>query len=441
MTNKFQPQLPPVDSWVPVEHLSDANGRDDGAESGARVAQENQRSARLRRTLPAGITIGHRSDGREKPYFVRFGPERKTESFTKEKLRNDRAEELAKTAKRHGTKVLEFDPAEWQRLQVFKQRTGLELEAAQELIMRIRGNIHLTLTVNESAEKYLGMRKQEGLPALSMIHPRLHLKRFCEEYGPLTLTVITAEHVRAWLAKLSEAGMGPVTVRHHRKNLNVFFERAKLEKWCFENPCEAVRPPRIDEQNTAILSPAEIFRLLKANRDEAIVGKLVFELYGALRCASVERLEAQHVKTKIRGVEMEGAKHKSGKRKFRQGHPPVLWAWVKHASPACFSEITEKNYDEKKKAAFIRASGWDEVPHNRLRHSCASYLLAVTKNPGFVAYLMQHTSLKMLERYEGIADETSAKMVLSMTPEAVKLTWDDFRKNWKKYFKPIPPRS
>jgi hypothetical protein len=55
----------------------------------------------------------------------------------------------------------------------------------------------------------------------------------------------------------------------------------------------------------------------------------------------------------------------------------------------------------------------------------------------FVSYMMQHTSLKMTERYEGVAEELDAKLVLSMTPAATRLTWEQFEKRWKDFYQPI----
>jgi site-specific recombinase XerD len=417
-------------------HIEPFPRREVAQSNGAKLAREERRTLTLRDSLPRGITIGHRSDGREKPWFVRFGKSRVVESFTTEKARNDRAQELAAAVKDEGTATLDFDPAEWRKVQRFKERTGVTIEEAEEIVMRVRGNLRLNLTVKEAATRYLEMRKYDGTPALSLIHPKLHLKRFVGAHGMLPLIAVSSEHVREWLAELKRAKFGPVTVRHHRKNLNVFFERALLEKWCVENPCRAVPPPKVDDRDTTVLPARQVFELLKANRDKPIAGRIVLELFGGLRCASVERIEAQHIREESRGIEMPGRKHKSAKRKYRQGHPPVLWEWLKHSAPGCWSEVTEKNYDEKKKEAFVRA----DVPllHNVLRHSFASYLLATSKDLPRVSYLMQHSSTKMTERYEGVAEESDAKLVLSMTPAAVALTWEQFRERWKDFYQPMP---
>lgn len=415
--------------------------------AGAKLARESKRTRQLKETLPRGITIGQRNDGREKPFFVRFGLDRTTESFKTEKERNDRAQKLAEGVSREGTAILDFDPIEWRALQDFKRRTGVSLPEAERIIERVKGNLRLNLTTSEAVDRYMELKCGEGLSRDSISHTRLHLGRFVSEYGALPLYLVTTEKIRDWMDSVRRRfELGPIAVRHHRKTVHVFFERALIEKWTMENPCKAVVPPRVYDSDTTVLPVQDIFRLLKANRDQPVVGKIGLELYGFMRCSSVERIVEAHVKWNTRGIEMKGATfnqetgeheraHKSGKRKFRQGHPPVLWEWLKHASPACWSEVTHKNYDERKAEAFIRADV--KNPGNVLRHSCASYTLAVTKNMPYVSYMMQHTSLRMTERYEGQADEHDGKLVLAMTPAAVRLEWNEFSVRWAEFYQPI----
>jgi site-specific recombinase XerD len=229
--------------------------------------------------------------------------------------------------------------------------------------------------------------------------------------------------------------LGPIALRHHRKTVHMFYERALLEKWTLENPCKAVFPPRVPTRETQVLSAREIFDLLKANLDEPIVGKLVLELFGFMRCSSVERVKESDIRWEQRGIIMHGTirndvtgqderGHKSGERKYRQGYRLLLWDWLKHASPKCWTEITAKNYDERKAEAFIRAGVKNSG--NVLRHSCASYELAASHDWSHVSHMMQHTSWGMTKRYEGIADEADARLVFAMTPDAVAQTWEQF---------------
>lgn len=417
--------------------------------TGAEVAQETKATQLLRKTLPRGITVGTRRDGRGSPFYVRWWTaekDRPVQSFEKEADRNNYARKLADGMRKEGEAVLNYDAAEWKRLQHFKAMTGVSLDEAQEIILRVKGNLRLNLTVKDAVERYVKMRSDEGVGDDG--HSAKHLERFSAEVGYLPLCAIQPEHVRTWLAKLKlpPYSFAPVTRNHHRKSLYAFCERAILEKWTLENPVKVVRAATVDATDTTVLSAHEVFLLLKSNLKKPIIAKLCLELFGFLRCSSVERIQESDIRWEARGIVMHGSStdeeteereqgHKSGKRKFRQGQPPVLWDWLKHGTPDCWTVVTKKNYDELKLAAFDKADV--ENPGNVLRHTCASVALASTKNMPYVSYQMQHSSLSMTERYEGVYEEMAANMVLSMTPAAVRLSWKTFQKRWREFFQPI----
>jgi site-specific recombinase XerD len=405
------------------------NAAQSGATSGAGSAQEVKRTRRLTASLPKGIHIGQRTDGRPKPYFVRFGKDRRIESFSNESERNDRAEKLAELQQNEGRLALEFDPAAWKAYQALLARTGLTLE---QIEARLNAAMppRETKTIADAVTEYLALRLKEDIREDSDTHRhlKLHLGRFAGVFGPLELSQLTAPDIRGWLDGLRHPKTGHamtnLTKRHHRKDVNTFLKRCVTEEWLDKNPCAAVIPAKVDDEDVEILSPREIFALLKANRNELVVGKLAFELFGGLRCSSAERLKPEHIKREAKGIEMPGQRHKSGKRKFRQGHPDTLWAWIEFVPPEAWTAVTERNYDHLKGDAFIRAGV--KNTGNVLRHSFASYMLAKTKNMAAVGYLMQHKHTSTTEKYEGVATESDAKLVLAMTPASLLGSWEEF---------------
>lgn len=406
-----------------------------GTGSGTGAAQkrgrrtEAQRTEELNTSLPLGIRIGQWGDDRRKPWFVRWGKDRKVESFAVERDRNDAAEKLAGAKETDGSAVLQFDAVAWREWQAFRVRCPAPLHEL-EALWRDKGAARPGMTVADAIARYKALRLAEGMVENSDTHRhvKLHLTRFEKEFGFLDLKALTPDLIREWLAKLTNPDngnpMSSLTRRHHRKDVNTFLKRCVGEEWCAKNPCEKVVPPKIEEEDKEVLTARQIFDLLHFNRDEAVIGRMAFELFGGLRCSSVERLTPEHVKRDAKGIRLPGALHKSTKTKFRQGHPDVLWAWFDHMGERIWTEVSQKNYDEKKRDAFVRA----RVPNsgNVLRSSFASYMLAVKKSVPEVSYLMQHRKTTTTEIYEGVADENDAKLVLAMTPEAVALTWEAF---------------
>jgi len=79
-----------------------------------KLAQDSKRTSTLAKTLPRGVCIGKFKDKRPKPFFVRYGSPRRTESFASEYERNDRAVVLRREIEDSPVAVERFDPAEWE---------------------------------------------------------------------------------------------------------------------------------------------------------------------------------------------------------------------------------------------------------------------------------------------------------------------------------------
>lgn len=299
------------------------------------------------------------------------------------------------------------------------------------------------LTVQEAVERYIALRLAEGLDPEGDTHRHLkkHLRiRLCAVLGGVPLTQLTADHLRMWVGTLKKetgAPFEPLTVRHHVVDAKTFCKRAHGEGWMDRNPSLVVALPQIEESDVNIISLRDAFHFFKVNRDHRAVGRLALEAFGGVRYTTAGRLSKENLKFESRGIEMPSARHKSRKRKFRQGQPANLWTWLEHAPDECW-ELSLRQYADEKREMHVCAglrpmvlkSPQDraraELLKNVWRHSFASYLLAKTKNYQPVSYLMQHTNSHTTEGYEGIATETDARLYFSITPKSVELSWDEF---------------
>lgn len=347
---------------------------------------------------------------------------RHAEGYATAADRETAARALEEKRLEHGSStVLSFDPEKWRRfLEAEKLVGGADLVAVAKewLVLRQGTNRAAGLTVAQAVEKYLELRREEKITrGLDRRFTKHLAERFGALFGGEQLADLTPDKIREWLRALINPDTGEpmaeLTKRHHRKDLNTFLKRAVAEGWLLRNPCESVKPPKVDEEDVTVLAIEDAEKLFRVNRDEPVVGRLALEAFGALRHASVQRLGKEHVDFAAEGISMPGQLHKSGKRKFRQGHPTNLWAWLRRAPDECW-ELTEVQYRHAKREAFVRAGL--EMPHNVLRHSFASYHLALHKNPPLTAYLMQHVHTSTTEIYEGVAKEADAKRYFEILP-------------------------
>jgi site-specific recombinase XerD len=228
-----------------------------------------------------------------------------------------------------------------------------------------------------------------------------------------------------------------LTVRHHLIAVKTFFRRCWREGWIERDPTLPIVLPQIEEKDVNVIQVRDAFEFFKVNRDHRSIGRLALEAFGGLRYTSAGKIRKEDIRWERRGIEMPSTKHKSRKRKFRQGHPACLWEWLRHAPAECW-DLDLRQYREDKREMHVLSrmrpmilkTDADREKARQLknvwRHSFASYLLAKAKEYAPIAYLMQHARATTTEIYEGVADELDAVWYFSITPKSVLLSWDDF---------------
>lgn len=416
---------------------------------------EKQANGKQAWVPPRGIRYSFDETRPKSPFYLHWRDDqgkRKAKGYETEKARELAAKALDEKRSKHGDAVLTFDPDRWARYLQFQKIVGADVDP---IIVAHEWRAHRQgigvegatgMTVREAFKKYLALREADKLSDDTTRHITKHVgERFCGEFGERRLNDITADDIREWLADLSNPKTGEpmedLTKRHHRKDVNTFLDRARKEGWIMRNPCELVAPPKIDDEDVSVIPVRDAFEFFKVNRDATCIGRVALEAFGGLRYTTAALIKKDNIKFPERGVEMAGSIHKSGKRKYRQGHPAALWAWLEHAPDACWN-LSKRQYADEKKWALVNAKLRQPVASNeeeqakidRLRnvwrHSFASYMIAETKNVPKVGYLMQHKHTSTTEIYEGVASEADAKLYLAITPQTVKMTWEGFVKQF-----------
>ncbi|MDP1581513.1 MAG: hypothetical protein Q8M02_14670 [Candidatus Didemnitutus sp.] len=382
---------------------------------------------------PRGIRYFDRT-GRPNPFYLQWrdsAGNTKTLAYRLEADRERAAKALAEKRDEHGRSIMEFDPAGWREYREAKAAAeGADLRVVVHEWRRAtkeEGTDAHTLSVPAAVKKYLTLRLSEDLRkgTDTWRHIELHLsRRFAAAFAGRKMHEVTKDDLRGWMNGLMNPdapgeAMSGTTKRHHRRDVNTFFKRAQAEGWAKTNPCALVKPPRHSNEESSgvatkkrVLTVEQLAELFRVNVDFPIVGRLALELFGGMRASSAERALKEHINFAERGIEM--TQHKSGKRKYRTGHPENLWAWLEHAGDAAWSKVSEGNYGKLKSDAFMRA-GFPN-PGNTLRHSFVSYHLASFKNPPLTQHLAQHRHSATTEGYEGFATAADAAKWLQILP-------------------------
>jgi len=130
-----------------------------------------------------------------------------------------------------------------------------------------------------------------------------------------------------------------------------------------------------------------------------LLGRLALEAFCGMRHETAAQLTASNLDFGARVITVEAQISKTRTRQFIEHAPDNLWAWLEWSNPKAW-RMGKLTYRNAKSAAFIRAKV--EHKHNVLRHSAASYHIAMTGDAGKTAAMLTHSNLRMLwSNYRG----------------------------------------
>ncbi|MEZ5275373.1 MAG: hypothetical protein R3F07_03210 [Opitutaceae bacterium] len=264
-------------------------------------------------------------------------------------------------------------------------------------------------------------------------HASLHLDRLEAAFGNTRLGSLQTSDLAEWVDFLvhpkTGAAVAAWTKRHHFCTVKRFFEVCVHERWMDRNPMETLKPPHKDEDDIYVLPVKDAEKLFNAASKSIAVGRLALEAFAGLRYSSAARIAKADLDFKECGVTMQGKKHKSGRRHYAEGFPGNLWLWLEATPDQCWS-LTERQYFEEKsrifRAAGLKPEGKAKTEEEReqlarmrnvLRHSFASYHVALFGDAAKTAILLTHRNQAMLyQHYRGRATKRDAVAYFGIVP-------------------------
>ncbi len=221
--------------------------------------------------------------------------------------------------------------------------------------------------------------------------------------------------------------VGPTTFNNYRRHLSIFFGWAVKNSKLPRNPCAQIeerRKKRSEEQEAEIITPAEFRSLLLVARgslagvseDErwspGLLAGVALQGFCGIRAKEMTRLEWKSVDFEEGQVLVS-----KGQGKTRKGRliplPEACRSWLKEfagkSGPVVPSEYQKKvsglraimrnpSQATRSAPAFVPS----EMPDNCLRHSFATYHLAIHKSEALTSRLMGNSPGVLRDNYEAL---------------------------------------
>ena len=235
---------------------------------------------------------------------------------------------------------------------------------------------------------------------------RWYLNRFAEKNPALNKT--TTADIESWLS----AHKGAHDRATYLNRISTLFSFAYKRDYVEKNPCDKIERVTIEKHAPRILSPGESRTAYKAC-PQISRAWVVLCLWCGLRPSEAARIKWEDINLERGTVTVRVSKV----RRFRIVTMPAcaveLLRPIKQLSGFIAPSASTRERAKRKMRTAIGLQRW---PQDIMRHTAASYHLAVSGDAGKVATSLGNSQAILLTHYNGVASLDDAKDFFKVTP-------------------------
>lgn len=244
-------------------------------------------------------------------------------------------------------------------------------------------------TIGAAIDQLIVSKRLSGRREIYLKGLKLYLLQFARGREGVPLNRFTSQEISDWFAGREEK---PVTRAANIGRLKSLFTWAVRKGWMERSPCAVIDQVIIDRKPPTILTPGQQRDLLKTVSRRCRPYLILTMLVG-VRPDEVRYLTWNDINLE-RGL-LTIDRSKTRRRRIVPLHPLAVH-WLKRCDkklPICPSRMTIRRWRAK---ARILLGGW---PQDILRHTAASYLLALHGDAGKVAFMLGNSADILLQHY------------------------------------------
>jgi integrase len=280
-----------------------------------------------------------------------------------------------------------------------------------------------TVTFAKLREELVATKKKDKKSARYLSDLRTRLASVGRTFDERLVATIETRELDDWLRGLH---LAPTSRINFRKVLRTAFEFAILRGYANENPVIRTEKVKAGDSPPGILTPGEIAAMLSA-ADPMVAAAIALSAFGGLRDAEVGRMTWDKVDLGGGHIRIDAAIAKTSSRRL----VPItdnLREWItlqakRSGSVRPPQRISYPLYRAARKMAVAKlvkqghpAKNLKYWPSNALRHSYASYRLAIAGNAALVAEECGHSVQVLKKNYRELVTPAEAKAWFSVVP-------------------------
>jgi len=271
------------------------------------------------------------------------------------------------------------------------------------------------IPVTELVADLLKVKAARGASIRYLKDLRYRLNRFGTDCKKDACNVTTAD-IQEWL---DNQGPNTQSYTNFKRVLHLLFEHAVNRSYAIDNPVAGVDKVKVHNGTPEIFTPGEIARLLAVAPPDFLPG-LAIGAFAGLRSAEIERLGWPAVDLVGRQIVLDQHVAKTRSRRIVPIHDNLA-AWLAPYAghkgkvwPGTHDEFYERQQEtaaatavDADEAKGIKAQKAVEWKQNGLRHSYASYRLAVTADDNRVAAELGNSASMVHKHYKELVKKAA----------------------------------
>lgn len=289
--------------------------------------------------------------------------------------------------------------------------------------------------------EYMDAIKAQGLSVRHIDSQEHRLKRFIDDMGAETITAtIEAAKIEKWIGGLkackftedkstsradgthpkkmieSKGTLSPTTKNNYRTALLAFFSYCERKGYIKSNPIQKVIKIKEAPKEPVIYSVEEVRSLLNLSPEESdIRAYIALAAFAGLRHAELDRLAWNKIDLIDKTITLDGAIVKTARRRI-VNISDNLAAWLAaYATKTNTTELVLKSNFQNRLDAWKKKNGL-QWKNNALRHSAASYYLALCGDEYKTAAQLGHSIQVLKTNYKGLVKEKDARAYWDILP-------------------------
>ena len=291
-------------------------------------------------------------------------------------------------------------------------------------------------TLSRAVGLYLDALEAERKSQTYINTQKHRLERFTADFSPSCIVaMISPEKIEKWIKNLKTMAYKavakdrherietnieatPETKNNYRRTLSALFNFCFRKDFIQRNPIEKVATITKGKKEPEVYKVNEVRYMMNRSPEKSeIRAFLAIGAFGGLRVAEIQRLTWDRIHLKEKEIVLDASITKTSQRRIVKMTDNLVEWLTPYISEMLQGGlvIKNKNIFRKELEKFREANKINWID-NGLRHSGASYYLALTKNANETAEQMGHAVDVLKQNYNGLARERDAIKYFEIDP-------------------------